>query len=329
MSSIWGGFAIIIIGVLYGIVLFEVMIPLFRRFKYGQSIRLEGPRSHQNKKGTPTMGGVAIIMITIVIFSTLVLFNYKENHLNFMKIFLIMVPFLAFGIIGFIDDYLIIYRKNNDGLSPSIKFFFQIIVSVICYYLLLSTKKSNFLNFFGSEIDLKFFYGIFIVITFAGITNATNLTDGIDGLLGGSSLIIITGITILAGLFHQYETVYFGISLIIALLAFLIFNLPKASIFMGDVGSLAIGAALFAMLLNLNMEILVFIFGIVYVMETLSVILQVWFFKKTKGNRLFKMTPIHHHLELMGLKDVQIDLLFWFITFIFTIFACALGVRVF
>ena len=176
---------------------------------------------------------------------------------------------------------------------------------------------------------MQFFYGIFIIIAFTGFSNATNLTDGIDGLLGGSSAIIIIGIILLANLKGNDEVVMFGISLLVGIIAFLAFNLPKAQIFMGDTGSLAIGASLFSMLLCLDMDILIFIFGLVYVLETLSVMLQVWFFKRTKGDRLFKMTPIHHHLELCGLKDFQIDVIFWIVTALFTIWACIIGVTVF
>ena len=314
MDSILASIVIIIIGVLYGIVLFKVLIPLLTRFKFGQSIRSEGPQSHLNKKGTPTMGGLVIILITIFLNVTLIL---------------LIIPFVSFGVIGFIDDYLIIVKKTNDGLKPHIKFLLQLLISAVCYYLTIQTRGTNEINFFGERIDLKFFYGIFIILSFTGFTNATNLTDGLDGLLGGTSAIITTGITVLAFINKNYYVMYFGLSLLTGIFAFLIFNLPKARIFMGDTGSLAIGAALFSMLLCLNMDVLIFIFGIIYLIETISVMLQVWFFKKTSGERLFKMSPFHHHLELSGLKDFQIDVIFWIITLICTIFACILGVRVF
>lgn len=329
MDSILASIVIVIIGVLYGIVLFKVLIPLLTRFKFGQSIRSEGPQSHLGKKGTPTMGGLVIILITIFLNITLILFNYNDTNMNFHQIILLIIPFVSFGIIGFIDDYLIIVKKNNDGLKPHIKFLLQLLISAICYYLTIQTRGTNEINFFGESIDLRFFYGIFIIISFTGFTNATNLTDGLDGLLGGTSAIITTGITVLAFINKNYHVMYFGMSLLTGILAFLIFNLPRARIFMGDTGSLAIGAALFSMLLCLNMDVLIFVFGIIYLVETISVMLQVWFFKKTSGERLFKMSPFHHHLELSGLKDFQIDIIFWIITLICTIFACILGVRVF
>lgn len=329
MDSILASIVIIIIGVLYGIVLFKVLIPLLTRFKFGQSIRSEGPQSHLNKKGTPTMGGLVIILITIFLNVTLILFNYKDTNMNVYQIILLIIPFVSFGVIGFIDDYLIIVKKTNDGLKPHIKFLLQLLISAVCYYLTIQTRGTNEINFFGERIDLKFFYGIFIILSFTGFTNATNLTDGLDGLLGGTSAIITTGITVLAFINKNYYVMYFGLSLLTGIFAFLIFNLPKARIFMGDTGSLAIGAALFSMLLCLNMDVLIFIFGIIYLIETISVMLQVWFFKKTSGERLFKMSPFHHHLELSGLKDFQIDVIFWIITLICTIFACILGVRLF
>ncbi len=319
----------LIIGSVYGITLFKVMIPLLTKFKLGQSIRSEGPKSHYTKSGTPTMGGLGIIFVTIFLYTTLILFNYHHLDLNIHQILLLLIPLISFAAIGFIDDYLIIVKKNNIGLKPSYKFIIQLLVSAIAYYLTIQIRNTSSINFFGETLDLKFFYGIFIIIAFTGFSNATNLTDGIDGLLGGSSAIIIIGIILLANLKGNDEVVMFGISLLVGIIAFLAFNLPKAQIFMGDTGSLAIGASLFSMLLCLDMDILIFIFGLVYVLETLSVMLQVWFFKRTKGDRLFKMTPIHHHLELCGLKDFQIDVIFWIVTALFTIWACIIGVTVF
>lgn len=320
---------ILLIGILYGIILFKVMIPLLRRFKLGQAIRSEGPKAHLNKKGTPTMGGLVIIIMTTFLFITLGLLNYQKSNNSFLESFFLLFPFLSFGLIGFIDDYLIIKKKLNDGLKPSIKFILQLFISAICYYILMTIKNHNEINFFGHFVDLRFFYGIFIVICYAGFSNATNLTDGLDGLLGGTSLIIITGICVIAYYEQKMMTFYFGLSLIISLLTFLVFNLPKAQIFMGDVGSLSIGAAILTMLLSLEKEVLIFIFGFIYVLETLSVMLQVWFFKKTNGQRLFKMTPLHHHFEMLGLNEQTIDVIFWLISFVFTILGCYLGVKIF
>lgn len=316
-------------GLVIGIMLFKIMIPLLHQFKFGQSIRKEGPTRHLQKKGTPTMGGIIIVVITLLLFSCYLMGKNEKNLALWLSSMLLVIPFIGFAIIGFIDDVLIIVKKDNNGLSPRVKFLLQIVISGITYYLILVLRQNNYLNFFGSPIDIAFLYGIIIIIGFAGSTNATNLTDGLDGLLAGCSAITITGIMIIAIIKNNEIVMYFGLSLLIAIICFAIFNFPRASIFMGDVGSLAIGGAIFSMLIVLHMELLFLFFGFIYLIETISVILQVWFFKKTKGERLFKMTPVHHHFELMGLKEEQIDVSFWLITFIFTIIGVVLGVKVF
>lgn len=327
MNSVYSLIVIGLIGLLNIIVLFKVLIPFFKRLKFGQSIREEGPRSHEIKKGTPTMGGIIIIIGTIFLSLTLFLFNYKNE--NFFEMLLIYIPFITFGIIGFIDDYLIITKKNNEGLKPKIKFLLQLVVSIISYYLIIHIRNNNYINFFGNNLDIGFLYGIFIVLCFTGFSNATNLTDGLDGLLGGSSLIVFFVIFLLAMKKENDVVMIFSFSYIISIIAFLIFNLPKASIFMGDTGSLAIGAALFSLLMMLDMDILIFIFGIIYLIETLTVMLQVWFFKRSKGDRLFRMTPYHHHLEILGFSDIEIDIMFWFVAMVTSILGYILGVYVF
>lgn len=318
-----------IFGCIIGIMLFKIMIPILHQFKFGQSIRKEGPTRHLQKKGTPTMGGIGIVILTLILFLCYLIGKQEKNLTIWLNSMLLIVPFFGFSLIGFVDDFLIIVKKNNNGLSPRCKFLFQIIISAVTYYLVLILRNNNYLNFFGKPIDIAFLYGIVIIIGFAGATNATNLTDGLDGLLVGCSMITITGILIISIIKNNEIVTYFSLSILIALLCFSFFNLPKASIFMGDVGSLAIGGAIFSMLIVLHMELLFLCFGFIYLIETISVILQVWFFKKTKGDRLFRMTPIHHHFELLGLKEEQIDVVFWLITFIFTIIGIVLGVKVF
>ncbi len=329
MNNIYEILIILFVGIVFGISLFEVLIPYFRKIKFGQSIRGEGPKSHVVKNGTPTMGGVANLICTLVLWFIFLIFNFKAKISCFSEVILIFVSFIGFSLIGFLDDYLIVIKKNNIGLLPKYKFILQLIISIICYVLILNIKKSSEINFFGTKIDLKFLYGIFLLITYTGFSNATNLTDGLDGLLSGSFVIILTGIGVVAFINDKYSVLYFVLSILISLISFLIFNLPKASIFMGDTGSLAIGGVLVSLLVLMGLDILIFIFGILYLIETITVILQVWFFKKTKGKRLFKMTPIHHHFELLGFKDYQINILFWFITLFFTIIGVYLGVKIF
>ena len=318
-----------ILGIIFGVELFNLFIPLLRRFKYGQSIRSEGPASHLAKSGTPTMGGVPLLLITIFIWFTLIILNFEPENRRILEFLLIFVSIIGFAIIGFIDDYLIVVKKTNDGLKPKTKFIMQLIISAICYYLIISIRKSSIINFFGYDLDVKFIYGILLLVAYSGFSNATNLTDGLDGLLGGCYLIILSGITTLAFIKNNTVVLYFSISLSIGIISFLIFNLPKAKVFMGDTGSLFLGSTLVTLLILLNLEILVFLFGALFLFETISVMIQVWFFKRTKGNRLFKMTPFHHHLELMGLNNIKINILFWIITSIFTIIGSILGVLLF
>lgn len=328
-TSIYSLIALCVIGILFGITLFQVMIPLLYRLKFGQSIREEGPVRHLSKKGTPTMGGIVIVIQTLFLFITFLLINGHQWQDEYQMILLFLMVLIGFGIIGFWDDFLIVVKKNNHGLSAKLKFLLQLLMSILAYIVVIESRGGSWINFFGTPLKLSFAYGLLIVLGFTGCSNATNLTDGIDGLLGGSSIISFTGILVLA-LHQQNKTVFFlTLSIIIALFSFLLFNLPKAHIFMGDTGSLAIGGILFAMLIALNQEVLVFFFGFIYLVETISVMLQVWFFKRTKGDRIFKMTPLHHHFELMGWKESSIDLFFWLVQTIMTVIGIWLGVKLF
>ena len=329
MNSYFALLILIIIGLLLGICTFHTTIPLLYHFKFGQSIRKEGPKRHNLKSGTPTLGGIVIFLVSFFLWLTLLLFNHYFNSQTIFNILQLLIPFLGFGLIGFIDDFLIIIKKNNVGLHPKTKLLLQILIAIISTLLYQLMNRNNVLNFFGESLYLSFFYLIWIVIGFVGFSNATNLTDGIDGLLGGCSTISFTGIYLIAIYEENYVVAYLSISIIIALLAFLFFNLPKAKIFMGDTGSLAVGAIMFAMLISLNKELLIIFFGFIYIVETVSVILQVWFFKKTKGSRLFRMTPLHHHFELLGYSENKIDLLFWTISVFTTIIGIILGVKIF
>lgn len=325
MNSIYQILVITLIGIVYGITLYQVLIPIFTKFKFGQSIREEGPRNHLNKKGTPTMGGIMIFLLTIIMWTIFLINNFN----NYLEILLLLISFVGFMIIGLLDDLLIIIKHNNEGIKPQIKFLLQLLISAISFFIILLIKQNTIINFFGYKIDLNFVYGIFLLFAYSGFSNATNLTDGLDGLLGGSYLIVSFGLCLIAYFNQNYNVLYFSISLIVSLITFLIFNLPKASIFMGDTGSLSLGAVFVSMFVLLDMDILIFIFGLLYLIEVISVMLQVWFFKKTSGKRLFKMTPIHHHLEIVGLKDIQIDVICWIISLVFVVGGLVLGVLVF
>ena len=241
MNSYFALLILIIIGLLLGICTFHTTIPLLYHFKFGQSIRKEGPKRHNLKSGTPTLVGIVIFLVSFFLWITLLLFNHYINSQTIFNILQLLIPFLGFGLIGFIDDFLIIIKKNNVGLHPKTKLLLQILIAIISTLLYQLMNRNNVLNFFGESLYLSFFYLIWIVIGFVGFSNATNLTDGIDGLLGGCSTISFTGIYLIAIYEENYVVAYLSISIIIALLAFLFFNLPKAKIFMGDCGALYIG----------------------------------------------------------------------------------------
>lgn len=292
-----------------------ILISYQRNKQIGQTEREEGLISHKKKNKTPIFGGVAFIISYLIVFTFLLITNEIDIYLFLLIIF----PMLSFSVLGFLDDYLILKTKQNEGIKPNVKFLIQIIISVIYFliYLLFNFNTTIDLIFF--ELDLKFLYGVFILLAFSGFTNATNLTDGVDGLLAGSFSFILIGLYIIKNdLFtHRMLSIIFA-----GLCAFLYFNLPKARIFMGDTGSLALGAVFVSIMIILKLEIYLFIFGLIYVLEALSVILQVFYFKFTKGKRLFKMSPIHHHFEIIFNSEVKTLILFY----AFTIFTVIIGV---
>ncbi|MEI3505280.1 MAG: hypothetical protein V8Q77_03270 [Bacilli bacterium] len=220
MNSYFALLILIIIGLLLGICTFHTTIPLLYHFKFGQSIRKEGPKRHNLKSGTPTLGGIVIFLVSFFLWITLLLFNHYINSQTIFNILQLLIPFLGFGLIGFIDDFLIIIKKNNVGLHPKTKLLLQILIAIISTLLYQLMNRNNVLNFFGESLYLSFFYLIWIVIGFVGFSNATNLTDGIDGLLGGCSTISFTGIYLIAIYEENYVVAYLSISIIIALLPF-------------------------------------------------------------------------------------------------------------
>ncbi|MFJ7933051.1 phospho-N-acetylmuramoyl-pentapeptide-transferase [Sporosarcina sp. NPDC096371] len=285
-----------------------VIIPALRRLKFGQSIREEGPKTHQKKAGTPTMGG--LIFIGSIIISTLAL-SYIYDVMTTQTIVLLLV-LVGFGIIGFLDDFIIVVLKRNLGLTSIQKLIGQIIVAVIAFFLL---KLGPFdtavqIPFTSFEMELGVFYVGFLIFWLVGFSNAVNLTDGLDGLVGGSSSIAFGAFGVLALLYGQHDIALFAFVVSGAMLGFLIFNVKPAKVFMGDTGSLALGGTLAMLSVLIKQEFLLLLIGIVYVIETLSVIIQVISFKTT-GKRVFKMTPIHHHFELSRWSEWKIVIVFW------------------
>ncbi len=282
-----------------------------------QKVREEGLKTHYKKNGTPTMGGLVFILVTVILF--LVYLIVKKVNFNCYLIVLLIFPFIGYGLIGFIDDYLKIKKNKNEGLTPLKKFVFQIIISVIYCIIYLFSGYDTSIYILNLKIDLKYFYGIFILLVFLSTTNASNLTDGLDGLLSGTSIIILTCLGYFSLIKQNYIILYFILIFIFSLIGFYCFNKNPAKIFMGDSGSLAIGAVISTIGILLKMEIYLIIIAFPLVFETISVILQVLYYKITKGKRLFKMAPFHHHLEIIGLNENKICLLFYVFEIIFSI----------
>ena len=297
------------------------LIPFLHKIKFGQSVRKEGPKSHMAKTGTPTMGGIVFVLVPILVMAIL---NYKAFLTPEMLI--VVFAYLGYALIGFIDDFLIVVKKNNDGLKPSMKFLMQSVLAVIFYFAYTQIAKTTIqIPVLHMTLELGFLYFILIFFMFTCESNAVNLTDGLDGLCAGTSLIAIAPFVIFALLQKNNDLAMFLLAVSGALLGYLRFNIHPAKIFMGDTGSLAIGGLLAASAMILKQEILFVLIGGVFVMELLSVVIQVTSFKAT-GKRVFRMSPLHHHFELGGMKETNVVLMFWCIGLIFAVVGLWLGV---
>ena len=279
------------------------LIKYLHVLKFGQAIREEGPQSHMHKKGTPTMGGISFI-VSIVI--SLVVAMFLDSK-NIQYYFLFIYTTISFSVIGYIDDMLIVVKKKNDGLAPRKKLMLQILFSIIFYILVTYIYKDiNYIHIpgFDYKLNISYLYLIFLVFWQTGFSNAINLTDGLDGLATSVTIITTSTFALLAYKENNFPVLVFCLTIVGALLGFLKFNRNPAKIFMGDTGSLALGGILAAISVILHKEIAFLFIGLVYILETLSVIIQVAYFKKT-GKRIFKMSPLHHHFELSGYGEVK------------------------
>ena len=279
------------------------LIKYLHVLKFGQAIREEGPQSHMHKKGTPTMGGISFI-VSIVI-SLIIAMILDSGNIQYYILFIYTT--ISFSIIGYIDDMLIVVKKKNDGLAPRKKLMLQILFSVIFYILVTFIYKDiNYIHIPGLDynLNISYLYLIFLVFWQTGFSNAVNLTDGLDGLATSVTIITTSTFALLAYKENNFPVLVFCLTIVGALLGFLKFNRNPAKIFMGDTGSLALGGILAAISVILHKEIAFLFIGLVYILETLSVIIQVAYFKKT-GKRIFKMSPLHHHFELSGYGEVK------------------------
>lgn len=298
----------ILIAFLLNIVISPMIIPYLQRLKLGQYVRDDGPNTHLKKAGTPTMGGI-IILLSILITSIFFAIGNKELHI-------VLFVTLAFGTIGFMDDYIKVVKKRSLGLNPKQKIIGQFLVAIIFgvflkYYIQLDT--SILLPFSGGkEIDLGWAYYPFLIVGVLGTVNAVNLTDGLDGLASGVTVIVATYFTAVSwGM--QSNVLPISAAAVGSLLGFLLFNTYPAKVFMGDTGSLALGGFVVATAFILKMPLFILIVGFIYVMENLSVIIQVGYYKMTR-KRVFKMAPIHHHFELSGWPETKVVTVFCIIT---------------
>ncbi|MGE0199592.1 MAG: phospho-N-acetylmuramoyl-pentapeptide-transferase [Candidatus Melainabacteria bacterium] len=274
----------------------------------GQYIREDGPQAHQSKAGTPTMGGVLIHMALVVTMAVLWL---GAPHLRSVASLLAVGVLLLFGLLGGTDDYLKIAKKKNKGLSGYSKLAVQTLVGLgIGVWMMMAHHHSSVSLFGWMTVDLGWFYPVLAMLVINGASNAVNLTDGLDGLAAGSMIIALFGLGCLFYLTAQWDLLAVVLALIGACAGFLFFNQNPARVFMGDTGSLALGGALGALAVLGRVEIWLILLGIVFVLEALSVILQVISFKTT-GRRIFRMSPLHHHFELGGMSEVRVVYLFW------------------
>lgn len=297
---------LMILSFLVTAVITPVLIPILHKLKFGQTVRDDGPKTHLKKMGTPTMGGIAFLASMVILGVV-----YARYDARIMSLILVT---LGFGIIGLIDDLIKIVKKRKDGLYPKQKMLGLILIATVfsVYITKIGVSTSIMIPFFNESvrINLAYLYIPFSILVLISATNAVNITDGLDGLATGITSIVMTFFMIYANKCHMDFVVAFCAIMIGGLLGFLIYNKSKAKVFMGDTGSLALGGALGAIALLMENPLLLIVVGGVYVIETLSVAIQVISFK-TRGKRVFKMAPIHHHFELCGWKETKVVLVFW------------------
>lgn len=296
------------------------MIPLMRHRQFGQFIREEGPEAHLSKAGTPTMGGIAFIIgITAAVVASM----FMKGSMTTEKI-AILLSMYAFGAIGFIDDFNKVAKKQNEGLTPKQKLILQVVFGIaLAIFMMAKEGTTMLIPFFGKTVDFGIMYIPFVVFIEVAMANAVNLTDGLDGLATSTSSIVactfaIVGMTVHGG---NEPMAVAGQAVFGALIGFLLYNHYPAKIFMGDTGSMALGGVLSAMAIVGHMEWLLPIAGLIYVIEALSVIIQVTYFKKTGGKRVFRMAPIHHHFELGGWHETKVVRVFCIFTFVCCVIA--------
>ena len=303
-------------------ILGKIIIPILKKLKVGQNERACGPRAHLKKQGTPTMGGIMMIISIIVFVSAYCIFARKIDLI--VPILAVGVASLGFGIIGFIDDYKKVVLKNTEGLNPKLKMFGLLIISVIYTMFLINyvgIGTDIVIPFINYNLELPLWaYIPFTILVMLASTNAVNLTDGVDGLAGSVTAIMVTAISIIAMKLGYESISIFGAIVIGSACGFLIYNFHKAKVMMGDTGSLLLGGVISSMMIYMKNPLLLILIAIIPVIETMSVIMQVIYFRVT-GKRLFRMSPLHHHFELTGWRENRVVGVFSLVTLVASVCA--------
>lgn len=322
--------AIVIAAVITGL-LGYFMVPFLHKIKFGQTIREVGPSWHKNKQGTPTMGGIMFIIgssvAAVICIAFLWLNGGAETQLMLVKVMAGALMAVGFGIVGFLDDYISIKKHRNLGLTEIQKLILQFII-VGAYLLsvaLAGGTTETVIPFLGT-VDLGFFYYILAAVFIVGMVNAVNFTDGIDGLNTSVTLVVALVFSVIAMLLNRVGLSLYAAAIVGAMIGFLFWNANPAKVFMGDTGSLFLGGAVCALAFGVNMPILLILIGIIYIVEILSVVLQVTYFKISHGKRIFKMAPIHHHFEMCGWNENKICFVFSGVTLLAGIIGVLLAV---
>lgn len=305
------------------------LIPFLRKLKYGQTILEIGPSWHKNKQGTPTMGGLMFIIGTAVSVIVSIILLAASGTAGLISTGLVkmcagFVMALLYGALGFVDDYIKVVKKRNLGLTAKQKMLCQIVIAalyLLVLYFFTDTSTVLSIPFIGS-IDLGLFYYPFAIFVIVGFVNAVNLTDGIDGLASSVTFVFALGMMLISTLVGSFSMDVLAAALAGGCLGFLIYNFHPAKVFMGDTGSMFLGGLTVALAFGLERPLLLVFCGIIYLVETFSVMIQVTYFKLTHGKRIFKMSPIHHHYEMSGWSEVKIVLVFSLVTLI----GCAVAV---
>ena len=335
--NLWICAAVALTAFVVSALLGRVLIPFLHKLKYGQTILDIGPNWHKNKEGTPTMGGIMFIVGTVVaVLVGVILFAISDKNLvslsgqsadtiAFKKLFAGLIMALGFGFVGFVDDYIKVVKKRNLGLSPMGKIIMQIVI-IAAYFasvrLFGDTSTAIVFPFIGTWDCPWWLYYPGMAVAIIYVVNAVNLTDGVDGLCASCTVVYCAAFIVIATVLgFVWQSVY-ALALGCALIGFLIWNLHPAKTFMGDTGSMFLGGSVVALGFGVGLPILIVIVGILYILDALSVVIQVIYFKATGGKRLFKMSPIHHHFELCSWSENKIVIVFSLVTLVGGILGC-------